>query len=527
MTIEEQAQSLQNFDKAVSFVSNYRALEAKNTELKHQIAFFQKQLFGQKSEKRHEPDPHQLSLGDSLQGELQELQKREVAAHSRKQSSRDYGEESKVRFGPEVPVEEIVLPAQGTEGLSEGKDYEVVSYKETERLAQRPAAYVVLRYKRPVVKLLSTGELLSTPAPRPALLGQSRSLADVSLLAGIVIDKFQYYLPLYRQHQRMAASGVSISRTLLTNWVEEVAEMLFPVYDAQRESVFQSSHLVVDETPIKAGVNNHKMSQGWFWPVLGEQREIVFEFQRERSRAALERVLQYWEPPPEQRTLLSDGHGAYRRYAAELQGMTHAQCWVHTRRNFIKAEEVEPTLCKELLELIGQLYRFEEESRNKEAEKKLEYRSVHSRPVVIRFFSRLREIASSSALLATTPFSTAVSYALTRERELSVFLEDPYLPLDTNELERQIRPIPMGRKNWLFCWTEVGAIYVGILQSLISTCKLHQIDPYTYLVDILLRIGDPRTDDGGEIPPASELIPRRWKDTFGANLRRSLVHHAG
>ena len=111
----------------------------------------------------------------------------------------------------------------------------------------------------------------------------------------------------------------------------------------------------------------------------------------------------------------------------------------------------------------------------------------------------------------TSPFGKAANYALDREQSLKVFLEDAAVPLDTNHLERQIRPIAVGRKNWLFCWTEIGAKYTGVAQSLISTCVLHGVDPWTYLVDVLQRL---------EIHPASkvnELTPRIWKEKFGEN----------
>ena len=109
----------------------------------------------------------------------------------------------------------------------------------------------------------------------------------------------------------------------------------------------------------------------------------------------------------------------------------------------------------------------------------------------------------------------AASYALTREKALRVFLEYPDVPLDTNHLERAIRPIAMGRKNWLFCWTEIGAKYVGIIQSLLSTCRVQGIDPYTYLVDVLQRIDTHPAKD------VALLTPRLWKEHFAANPLRS------
>ena len=123
-------------------------------------------------------------------------------------------------------------------------------------------------------------------------------------------------------------------------------------------------------------------------------------------------------------------------------------------------------------------------------------------------------------LLPKDPLSKALKYAQSRHASLQVFLGDPAVPIDTNHLERSLRPIPMGKKNWLFCWTEIGAERVGIIQSLLVTCKLHGIDPYTYLVDVLQRIS---------IHPASrviELTPREWKTRFADNPLRSDLSRA-
>ena len=167
--------------------------------------------------------------------------------------------------------------------------------------------------------------------------------------------------------------------------------------------------------------------------------------------------------------------------------------------------------------MIGELYDCEKQMRELglPAEKVLAYRAEHAKPVVDRFFGWLRSTLNEEILLPTNPFTKAANYALTRETALRVFLEYPDVPLDTNHLERAIRPIAMGRKNWLFCWTEIGAEYVGIVQSLLSTCRVQGIDPYTYLVDVLQRI---------DTHPAKDvelLTPRLWKEHFAASPLKS------
>jgi hypothetical protein len=143
------------------------------------------------------------------------------------------------------------------------------------------------------------------------------------------------------------------------------------------------------------------------------------------------------------------------------------------------------------------------------------YRAEFAKPVVDAFFGWLTQTLTTQVLLPTNPFTQAARYALEREQALRVFLDDPDVPLDTNHLEREIRAIALGRRNWLFCWTEVGAQYVGIVQSLIASCRLQGVDPYIYFVDVLQRI---------DTHPAFEvhlLTPRLWKQHFAENPLRS------
>jgi transposase len=520
--LEEKATQLSR-DEIVALLMSEQKLTTRVGELERQLEWFKRQLFGSKSERRltaASTDARQLFLGeqparDSGPGAPTETV-RSYVRHRSLEAEDGAAEEAAVRFDPSVPVEEIQLPNPEIEGLPPDR-YDIVGEKVTLRLAQEPGSYVVLRYVRPVAKLKETGTFSCPPAPSGVL---EKSLADVSLLAGILIDKFLFHLPLYRQHQRMMACGVHLDRSTLTQWVHRVAALLEPIYDAQWESVLASSVLVMDETPIKAGRvkraghNPGKMKTGFFWPVYGDQDEIVFPFSATRAHAVVRELL-----GPYAGVLLTDGYEAYERYAAQVAQVVPAQCWSHVRRYFIDSESVEPELAQKALDLIGELYAHEATIRAQdlEASAKLEFRALHDKPVVDAFFHWLRDTSVKHILLPSSPFTKAVSYALEREKALRVFLEDPQVPVDTNQLEREIRPIAVGRKNWMFCWTEVGAKYVGIIHSLLATCRLQGVDPYTYLVDVLQRI---------ETHPAREahlLTPRLWKQHFAANPLRSQI----
>lgn len=526
--LEEKATTLSR-DEIVALLVSQQNLSQRNEELtgkveelRRQLEWFQRQLFGSKSERRLAAtvDGRQLLLGEQLaQESASAVAVETVRSYARRRSQDVLGEtsdESPPRFDPSVPVEEIRLPNPEIEGLPPDS-YDVIGEKTTLRLAQRPGPYVVLRYVRSVVKLKETGTFSCPPAP-PAVL--EKSLADVSLLAGILIDKFAFHLPLYRQHQRLLTCGIHLNRSTLTQWVHRTASLLEPIYEAQWESVLQSSVLVMDETPIKAGRvkragrNPGKMKTGFFWPVYGDRDELVFPFSASRAHAVVRELLGTYEG-----VLLTDGYEAYDRYAAQVAKLVHAQCWSHVRRYFVESESAEPELSQMALDRIGELYAHEAAIRKQGLEDgaKLEFRAQSCKPVVDAFFPWLKEVAQQHILLPSSPFTKAVSYVLDREKALRVFLEDPHVPVDTNHLEREIRPIALGRRNWLFCWTEVGAKYVGIIQSLLGTCRLQGVDPYTYLVDVLQRI---------ESHPAREvqlLTPRLWKQHFAENPLRSHV----
>ena len=483
------------------------------TDLKTQLKWFQNQIFGRKSERRLAGDSKyiQLTLGSLLDEEtppaptetVKEYQRR-IKPEKLSESSED---ESGLRFSSDVPVKTIPLKPEEVADLKEGEDYEVIGEKVTHRLAQRPASYVVLKYVRPVVKLKSD-KVVSHPAPSG---GFDRSFADVSLVAGILVDKFQYHLPLYRQHQRLAAGGITISRQTLTNFVARAADLLAPIYYAQLSSILQSKVLAMDETPIKAGqASKGKLHQGFFWPLYGDKDEVAFPYGATRALTQAQEILGEFAG-----TLVTDGYGVYSRYTSKVTGVSHATCWAHIRRKFIEAENSDARRCQKALEYIRLLYEIEGAVRDIESVEILRARRERSLPIVEEFFEWLGTELTDLTILPSSPFSKAASYAIERKDSLCVYLSDPAVPIDTNHLERALRPIPMGRKNWLFCWTEVGAEHVGKIQSLLVTCRLHGINPYTYFVDVLQRVSTTKASD------VADLTPIRWKELFAHQSLKS------
>ena len=494
--------------------------DTKIAALTHQIDWFKRQLFGQKSERfAPQPDPTQMYLGELMAlPDAPVVEKRRVVPeHTRRVAKRDAagGRDEAVPFFDEsrVPVETIIVTDPAVAGLSDDQ-YEVIGEKVSYRLAQRPGSYTVIKYLRPLIKRLDTQAISCAPAPAGVIEG---SRADVSFCAGMLVDKCAYHLPLYRIHQRLGDNGINVSRAWLTQLSQQIIALLEPIYDAQLEAICLSRVIAMDETPIKAGRSEGKMKAGYFWPVYGEHDEVCFPFSPTRTHDNVFKLLGLSKA--EGSVLLTDGYGAYASYAKKT-GLTHAQCWAHTRRGFFDAQGAEPEQARDALVQIGALYAAEEHIRKHKlaGESKRLYRLSHSKPQVELFFEWIDDQFQRQGLLPNNPFTKALAYARERRLGLEVFLSDPDVPIDTNHLERALRAIPMGRKNWNFCWTELGAKHIGIVQSLIVTCRLHDIDPYTYLVDVLQRISQ---------HPASrvaELTPRQWKQHFADNPLRSDLH---
>ena len=283
----------------------------------------------------------------------------------------------------------------------------------------------------------------------------------------------------------MAMAGVS--RSTLTQLVQNGNELLRPLVEAQQKSVLKCTVLAIDETPIKAGRKEKgKMKNAWFWPLYGEQDEVVFTFSTSKSAKHLQPLLKDW-----QGIMLTDGNPVYDSYCKKRPDVTLAQCWIHARRYFVRAQNEEPATVAKTLEYIGEIYDTERviKDKNLAGEQKQALRQKQSAPAVDKFFDWCQQQRQRMDIVASDSLCKALVYATKHESQMRVFLTEPKVSPDTNHLERSLRCIPMGRKNYMFCWTEVGAEHVGLIQSLLVTCRLQGVDPYKYLVDVLQRVG--------------------------------------
>lgn len=495
--------------------------QAHAAQLQQQVDWFKRQLFGRKSEKHIVENSDQTQLfGQATNEDLPPAPKKAVKGYARSTKQKDDNNvnDTGLRFTDDVPTKVIDVPCPELEGEDADK-YEIIGTKETHRLAQLPGSYQVLIYRKKVFKSKETGNMLSPSTPDNVLEG---AYADVSLLAGLMVDKAVYHLPLHRQHLRMLQSGVTLSRASLINYVSQSIDLVIPIAQAVLSNILSGGNISMDETPMKAGRQastrrkHNTMKQTYFWPIYGEQDEVAFTWSSSRGKQHAIAQLTGFNG-----TLLSDGYAVYSQVIDTLnsqgQHITHAACWAHTRRYFEKALDYHPKEAQYALAEIQKLYKVEAHIRKHalNAEDTVQYRLKHSEPVINALFHWLYEQRQRPELLPKDPLSKALAYAYDRHHELKTYLTHAQVNIDTNHLERALRVIPMGKKNHLFCWSELGAKQLGALHTLTVTCKLHNINPYHYLVDVLQRVSQHPAKD------IIDLTPRRWKALFADKRLRS------
>ena len=284
-------------------------LQRENAELREEVAslrqtlaWFRKQIFGSTSERRLVADPSAMG---NLFGEAaaagDEAEVEEVVRRKRRRKSRDgcINEEG-LRFDDTVPVKTIHVANPEAEAIPADERVKV-GEKVTHRLAQEPGSWVVLRYVSETFKRRDSGEVMAAPAPAAVL---ERSCADVSFLAGMIVDKLVWHLPLHRQHQRLQAAGVTLSRASLTSWLLRTTALLEPIFEAPCRSVLESAVLAMDETSIKAGRSGPgTMRRAYFWPLFGDRDEIVFHYAPSREHRHVAAFLGDFSQHPSQRRL--------------------------------------------------------------------------------------------------------------------------------------------------------------------------------------------------------------------------------
>ena len=489
-------------------------------DLKNQVDILKRIVFGRRSEKRHDDTMNDTNQGflfepidsDAEETEEQESQEEEEEPEAVPEPRR---EKKRPRHRGRRPLpdhlmrclheihpaeDELTCPCCRTRKTVFAKDV-------TEELEMVPVKFFVNRYVRykyacPVCEgYVSQGSL----PPRP----MDKGIPGPGVLAEVVTHKYAYHLPLYRQQEMLERAGLTIARSTLGGWVAYVASLLMPIVDAMKLSVLASRKIHTDDTPITVldrSVKPVGSRKGYMWVYIGEQDDVVFDYTNARNRDGPASFLREYEG-----YLQADAFSGYDRLYID-NPITEAGCWSHTRRKFFEAQTSHGAAVKRILELIGELYAVESWAKafGLSDEKRLTWRKRYSRPRLDRLREELDAI--SVRVLPKSPLGKAITYTLKNWTALKRYTEVAFLSIDNNHSERQIKQMVIGRKNWMFAGSQEGAKNAAILFSLIVSCKLHGVDPFAYLRDVLVRIHTHPADR------MHDLTPRQWKHHFAPDV---------
>jgi transposase len=328
-----------------------------------------------------------------------------------------------------------------------------------------------------------------------------QGMVGPALLAEVLINKFEYHIPLFRQEKMFRQQfGVELSRKTMGCWVEQAAELLKPVYRSIREDLLAGNYLQADETPIRyldPDVKG-KSQQGYLWAYSRPGGDVLFEWRLSRSREGPQEFLKDFRGK-----LQTDGYSVYESLAKQRGDLTLIGCCAHCRRGFHEAL-AESKLAAWFVGQIGHLYAVEKELRQTKAGPQLRaaVHSWQSRPVLQRF-RRAMELVRGRTLPQGL-LGQAIDYALKRWEALTRFVNDGVLEIDNNILENSIRPSALGKRNWLFIGHPEAGERSAVIYTLLGSCRRHGINPFDFLKDLLTRL------PAAKITQIKEFTPAAW-----------------
>ena len=374
----------------------------------------------------------------------------------------------------------------------------------TEELDRDPSSFFV---RRRVVKKYAAvaGNTAPVRAEHPSSV-ISKCYAGPGLLASLVVAKYGDHLPLYRIERQYAREGVPLSRSTLCNWTEQTGHCFYGIVETITRNLLADDIVRTDDTPIALLDRNAPggSRKVFAWPYLSSRGDLVFDVTPSRASSGPQAFLARFRG----RYLQGDGASLNAATATALK-LRLAGCMAHARRGFFKAKDTEPVLATEALGMIRALYAVERQAVESglSPPQVVELRARESRPILDRFRAWLDqprpEVLPSSAL------GKAISYAAQQWPNLERYLEDGRLRIDNNDVENEIRPLTLGRKNYLFFGGPSGMKTAATLYTIVANCRLQGINPIAYVKDVLSRIP---TSSGAEI---AALTPRAWKAQQG------------
>ena len=393
--------------------------------------------------------------------------------------------QGRLEFPAHLPIVETILePSEDTTGMV------CIGNEITKELDYTPAKLHVNHYIRPIYitkedETASQKQVIA-PLDRPI----PKCMASAALLAMIFTNKYVFHLPLYRILQQINQMGMSLPSSTLDSWVKLGAELLHPLFAVHRLHVFRESYQMIDESPIKVQDKDVKGAchQGYMWVRYAPlSKSALFEYYPGRSAKG---------PTADLNTftgfIQTDGYAGYT-YLTALEGITHLSCWAHARRYFEKALSNDSKRASHVLHLIQVLYAIESLAReaNMTSNERHKYRLENSLPIINQIGNYIYN--EKCRVTPKSPIGAAFEYCSARWISLQNYLKDGMLEIDSNLVENAIRPLAIGRKNYLFAGSHDAAKNIGMFYSFFATCKKHDIDPQSWLTYVINNINNTKS----------------------------------
>jgi len=464
-------------------------------KLSQQLHNMQRGIFGKKTEKLP-AESKQVFLFELEQPEspVQEELIITVPAHTRApRKKRDYGS---------LPTEQVVHDVANKQCDCCGNEMSCIGEDVSRELDYVPAKLTLIEHLRPryACAACKSGGVKQAELP-VAVKPLEKTIASANLLASIIVSKYADHLPLHRQEEMFKRLGVDIPRKSMCEWIEGVCEnYLFRLHNALKEELLKESYLQADETTIKIqdGITPEHCHTGYFWGALSPPRNIAyFEYSPSRAGKVAGAIFEGYTGH-----LQTDLYAGYNEVVLSAD-VRRIACLAHVRRKFIDVDKIAPKEVTAILQMFAKLYHFEKQWVQLSNEERKTKRNKHSSEVLEKLHTYLS--ALQQVTLPKSPLATAINYALSQWDAILRILDDGIFHLDNNAIERQMKHIAIGRKNFLFAGSHEGARRASAIYSLFATAKLHKVNPHAWLVDVL------QTMRSHPVNRVCELLPHNWK----------------
>ncbi len=453
------------------------SLESKLGNMQFQLDQMKRLLFGAKRE-RFVPtkNENQMTLPFDVEPE-QKSEQQQTITYVRSKAKRK-GHHGRLPLPDHLPVEEIIIePEEDTIGMK------CIGKEVTDQLELIPAKLFIKRYIRPKYIKPQDDESLTYKGVIAELpvFPIEKGMAGPGLLAQIMIDKFVDHLPIYRQIERFKRENIKISSSTINGWQESVCNLLWPLYENLKHRVLSQGYLQADETPIPVldKSKKGKTHQGYHWVYYSPlEKTVFFDYNKGRSREGPNKLLKNFNG-----YLQTDGYKVYDSFGNK-EGITHLNCMAHARRGFEKALGYDHK-AEHAMGMFQKLYDIERytRERNFSSQERYAYRLDHALPVLNELGKWIVE--TYKTVLPKSAIGMATAYCIPRWDKLMNYLNDGSLEIDNNFAENAIRPIALGRKNYLFAGSERGAERAAMFYSFFGTCKKNDVNPFNWLKRVL------------------------------------------